>query len=1742
VLTLLHNLFWIVFAIPVITGNLPPGDQLDQNILKTPAGEPINVTPLDCNCSITQDGSTYPISALLGNVSASAFYSYNNPNASSANTGLELNNGLILFLYEDINTGIVSLFLITDIANSGTGGTMEFEANCLPPAAYVSVQDDAGEFNGAPPLITGNWGWGACCTDGGVIEDIGCSNTLNLDLLVSSGIDSIVWYTGDLTMPDMILLSMNGEAITINCGGGVCCPVDFDTEVAVTNATCPDSPNGAIDITPHDGIPPYTYDWSNGESTQDISDLLPDIYMVTITDSQGCTEELQMTVDISPGDPMAQPAGINLCSENTEDVFDLTSIENIINLGAGFNVLWFVNIDLTSPITTPSNYLSGSTTIYAVVDNGSCLSDPVPVQLVIIPSPIPTAITFNQCEENNEMTSFDLTTLDGIVSGGSGIVSWYLDSDLNNPVPDPSAFASGSGTIYATVDDGTCTSDPVEIELIVDLKPIGYPSGMELCGDTNNEAVFDLTLLDLAVSAGNGSVDWFLEIELLDPITSPGAFQTASTIVYAVVFDGICNSDPVPVDLIINPTPVGMPITIIGCDNGADMAWFNLWDYAMLVSGGAGDVNWYLDEFLIDAIPNPGAFLTESTVLFATVDNGICVSEIVQITLNVIQSPVGNPTTVETCADSSGQGTFNLILADPEVSGGEGTVQWYEDAQGLIPVTSPASFVTTGTTVFAQINANGCLSGFIPVTLMIIQSVTATSAQYESCNDGNNLALFNLVTIESIVSGGSGIVSWYLDSAGTNLITNPDSFPSMDRTVYAIVSAGTCVSDIVDINLIVLPSPQATSISPSFCGNLAGETIVNLTSQDMMLSGNTGNVLWYADSLLTISVTNPTSLLTGDTTLYATVSNGVCIAGPVAVTISVTTALVAYPVELTYCIPMGDTLLIDLTESDSLVGGTTNPVHWYYTPSISDEISNVTLFPLASNDTLYALTTDGICFSEIVAIELATLIPPVSNSLAIDYCGDANGEVTLDLTSVDALVSNNSGTVQWFVDSGMSILLTNPGTFLTMDTIVYATVTNGNCISPVVPVIVTVVDSLTANPLDLEICIVDDDTAVINLTLSDIAVSGGSGPVFWFTDSLGIDTLTSATTFTTTGDTLYALVAADGCFSNLAQISIEVESSYTPLLTCEFSSIDSLAVSWLPVAAAYELDYAINGLFIATNLSTTQNEFGLGGLSQGDTLTLWVTAIFNSICTMPLTTSITCITETCPPQTLAFPGLNTVFCKDVPFVVIHATPPGGQLTGEGISGDTLYPVLISGLNTSILYTWVDNSTGCAFDLSTQIELIDPPSLPVLDCQSVSLHAVQFDWPLTATQFGYQYVVNQGATSETILTSTSTLLIDNLQEGDSVTFQLWSIGTAPCKNSDTVSITCRTKQCPPATLAIVNPGFICSDDVPIQLEITLFGIIGTPTIMWSGPGIIDPDGIFDPGLGMVGLNNISVTVDNEGCIYMDSTNLGILETPLSMFKITGVPCIDSALHVQFSGEVYASSLFGWDLSGGEIISGSLPVDFSVQWYTPGDYTMSLYIDYLGCTSDTFTVPVQIDEPLGIPQIICLEEDYYSLVVEWEPVIGADQYHVTTSLGNGKVSGNTCMITNLPDGIPVTITVEAMGSTACGPSSATIECETLDYIPPQSYIPNIFSPNGDGINELFFVQSNAEITLVNLIRIYDRWGELIYSASGFVPNDPQYGWDGTMAGKPMNPAVYTYFAELQTVYGKTIVVSGDVTLMR
>jgi len=95
--------------------------------------------------------------------------------------------------------------------------------------------------------------------------------------------------------------------------------------------------------------------------------------------------------------------------------------------------------------------------------------------------------------------------------------------------------------------------------------------------------------------------------------------------------------------------------------------------------------------------------------------------------------------------------------------------------------------------------------------------------------------------------------------------------------------------------------------------------------------------------------------------------------------------------------------------------------------------------------------------------------------------------------------------------------------------------------------------------------------------------------------------------------------------------------------------------------------------------------------------------------------------------------------------------------------------------------------------------------------------------------------------------------------------------------------------------------------------------------------------------------------------------------------------------------------------------------------------------------------------------------------------------------------------------------------------------------QVFIPNTFTPNGDGVNDRFFI-SGKGITIIKQFSIYDRWGELLYEAENIPINDPHYGWDGTYKGAKLKPDVYVYIITATCEAGDLLRFKGDISIVR
>ena len=90
-------------------------------------------------------------------------------------------------------------------------------------------------------------------------------------------------------------------------------------------------------------------------------------------------------------------------------------------------------------------------------------------------------------------------------------------------------------------------------------------------------------------------------------------------------------------------------------------------------------------------------------------------------------------------------------------------------------------------------------------------------------------------------------------------------------------------------------------------------------------------------------------------------------------------------------------------------------------------------------------------------------------------------------------------------------------------------------------------------------------------------------------------------------------------------------------------------------------------------------------------------------------------------------------------------------------------------------------------------------------------------------------------------------------------------------------------------------------------------------------------------------------------------------------------------------------------------------------------------------------------------------------------------------------------------------------------------------------NTFSPNNDSRNDYFFAQGKGLFTIKSL-RIFNRWGVMVFERSNFPANNQSYGWDGKYNGQDQPTDVYVYVMDIMCDNGTVLTYKGNVTLIR
>jgi len=94
----------------------------------------------------------------------------------------------------------------------------------------------------------------------------------------------------------------------------------------------------------------------------------------------------------------------------------------------------------------------------------------------------------------------------------------------------------------------------------------------------------------------------------------------------------------------------------------------------------------------------------------------------------------------------------------------------------------------------------------------------------------------------------------------------------------------------------------------------------------------------------------------------------------------------------------------------------------------------------------------------------------------------------------------------------------------------------------------------------------------------------------------------------------------------------------------------------------------------------------------------------------------------------------------------------------------------------------------------------------------------------------------------------------------------------------------------------------------------------------------------------------------------------------------------------------------------------------------------------------------------------------------------------------------------------------------------------------FIPNAFSPNGDGFNDFFTLFGGPAASVIQQLRVFNRWGALIFETENIDLNQEQLGWDGRFKGEELGPDVFAYYALVEFIDGEVVLFEGDITIVK
>ncbi|MFN8415256.1 MAG: gliding motility-associated C-terminal domain-containing protein [Cytophagaceae bacterium] len=1612
-----------------------------------------------------------------------------------------------------------------------------------------------------------------------IVTDITCNGLSNgtINLTVSGGTSPFMynWSNGANT-EDLTGLAAGNYTITVTDGNScitnqsytIIQPAAINVTGTITNTTCTGGNNGAITTTVSGGTSPYTYSWSNGATTANISGLAIGSYTVTVTDNKGCVQT--RTFNITAPSPVSithtsvnekcfnsNDGSINITvtggttpynyswsnGATTEDISGLDAGSYLITVTDNSGCIQTRNITITSPTaivvsntTTPITCfganngsinvtVSGGTAPYTYLwSNGATTEDIGSLvagtyNLTITDSKgctATTSATITQPAAINITRVITNVTCNGgndgminiTVNGGS--VPYTFSWSTGATSEDIASLTAGSYTITVTDANG-CSSNANYT--VIEPSPLIFTTSItdaDCSGGTNGS---------ISITAVNGGTAPYTYLWSNGATTASVSNLTIGSYSVTVTDNKGCSNSAT---YSIN-TPTSMIVSGVSTPlicNGASTAAINI-----SISGGTTP---YIYSWSNGANTEDLSSLPAGTYTVTVTDANLCATSRTFTIANPTPISVATTATNVLC-NGGGNGAINLT-----VSGGNSpyTFAWntgatIEDISGLA-----AGNYTVTVTDATSCTANASITITEP-TAIVLSGVASNS----NCNSEDN------GSIDLNVSGGSAPYS-YLWSNGMT---------SQDISGLAPGSYSVTVSDNNTCNqsanfTITEPAPfqaTATVINASCGGGSDGS--ISITS----VTGGTSpyNYVWSTGSVGTI-VNN---LTVGSYTVSITDNNG-CTNDSTFLISTPSTMVITSVISNISC-NGGATGAIDISVS----GGASPYTYVWSTGATTEDISGLTTGNYSVIVTDAALCSQSGSFTVNTAAPInATLTP--TNVL----CNGGN------TGSIDLTVSGGSLPYSFSWNTGAT---TEDINNLLAGSYSVTITDNGGC---------TLIRATTiTEPALLQVTIATTDATCNGATNGTATpnVNGGTSP-YSYAWSNG----NTAAAQTTLASGAYSLTVTDarGCTaSDFALINngpaITGTASGAPAIICSGSSATitaALDAAYTPGTSSYSFDNGLNfqsgtTYVIPSLLADSTVKVVVRDINGCMSLPIDVALTTKKIdATVNVTTPPTCASANDAVIDVVVNGSSTGFTYAIDGGTFQSSPTFTNVSGgthsveinDGSGCNASFSVDVVAPNPlTIAIKSKTDITGCFGNTNGAIQVTVNGGSPTYTFQLSGAPSTSTDSNFTALKAG-PYIITvsdiNGCTASigTLLTQPSGVdtasIVKNItnvvcpgRDEGTITLSNVTGGTAPytytlgavsnttsnftnlTAGNYTITITdangCNigypftiTEPNPIVFTAVVTRPATCQDPDGIVEFISVTG--GNPGYVYS---LDDGNNYFASTIfnNLVAADYEARVKDSKGCTASYTVVLPQKEGPIPFVRVNPPTCNGySDGYIVIDSLVGGVGPFSYKLNN--INFGSSTVYFNIS---KGDYALQISDIECSYPIDSFYL---YNHATGLYDTLTTDS---IPVTEPEPITAstysslADRYYATAETGLYNVQGGTPYYSWSRDNLSFTrITTDTTILTNFARGVHTIYLQDSLGCKGQVevkvnvafFIPNLISPNNDGQNDRFEIMG---LPRGSFLRITNRWGDTVYRSENY-----DNSWDAD----ELSDAVYYYILQM------------------